>query len=163
MVQSQICLSSVMSASSCSKNPRRPVFGTKSKTLSIDLRLRLAALCLLSVKSVKSVVAFLWLRLAALRSFAAKIRHLYSTDYQPLAINPASHPSKPPQKTTVSAAKTAFPPNYFCNRISTFPTPIATLPLFFRVLVVVLPLLFAMKIVPTVGMTNFGNHAVIVP
>jgi hypothetical protein len=103
------------------------------------------------------------LRLVALRSFAAKMPYLYSTDHQPLAINPLSNASKPPQKMTVSAGKTAFPPNYFRNRIQTLPTTIAIPPLFFRVLVAVLALIFAMKIVPTVGMTNFGNHAVIVP
>ena len=55
---------------------------------------------------------------------------------------------------TLSAGKTAFAPNYFCNRIPTFPTPTATSPLFYRVFVVVLALIFPMKIVPTVGMTN---------
>jgi hypothetical protein len=92
--------------------------------------------------------------LVALCSFAAKMPCLYSTDYQPLAFNPVSDPSKPPQKMTVSAAKTAFAPNYFCNRILIFPTPTATSPLFYRPFTVVLALIFAMKIVPTVGMTN---------
>ena len=44
--------------------------------------------------------------------------------------------------------------NYFCNRVLIFPTPTATSPLFYRALVAVLALIFAMKIVPTVGMTN---------
>ena len=57
----------------------------------------------------------------------------------------------------------AFAPNYFCNRIPTFPTPTAIPPLFYSVFVVVLALLFALKIVPTVGMTDLANHAVIVP
>jgi len=82
---------------------------------------------------------------------------LYSTDHQPLAINPVSDPSKPPQKMAVFAAKTAFPPNYFCNRIPTFPTPTAVPPLFYRVFVAVSALIFAMKIVPTVGMTNLDT------
>jgi hypothetical protein len=80
--------------------------------------------------------------------------YLYSTDYQPLAVNPVSDPSKPPQKTTISAGKPTFAPNYFCNRILILPTPTAIPPLFYRVFVAVLALLFAIKIVPTVGMTN---------
>jgi hypothetical protein len=79
---------------------------------------------------------------------------LYSAAHQPLAIHPSSDPSKPPQKVPLSAAKTPFAPNYFCNRLPTFPTPTATSPLFYRVFVVVLPLNSAMKIVPTVGRTN---------
>jgi len=58
---------------------------------------------------------------------------------------------------TVSAGKTAFAPNYFCNRILTLPTLTATSLLFYRSFVVVLALIFAMKIVPTVGMTNLAT------
>jgi hypothetical protein len=76
----------------------------------------------------------------------------YAAQY--LAINPVSDSSKPPHKMALSAGKTAFAPNYFCNRIPTFPTPTAIPPLFFRLLVAVLALIFAMKIVTTVGMTN---------
>ena len=92
---------------------------------------------------------------AALRSSAAKKPHLYSTDHQPLAINPLPNPSKTPQKMTVLAGKTAFPTNYFCNRLLTFPVPTAISPFFYRVFVAVLALIFAMKIVPTVGMRFF--------
>jgi hypothetical protein len=76
---------------------------------------------------------------------------------QYLAINPVADPSKPPQKMTVSAGKTTFPPNYFCNRLPTFPTPTPTSPLFYRRFAAVWRSFFAMQIVPTVGMTNWEN------
>jgi hypothetical protein len=66
----------------------------------------------------------------------------YSTDHQPLAINPVSDLSKPPQKMTVSAGKTAFAPNYFSFCILNFPSPTPTSPLFYRVLVAVWGVVF---------------------
>ena len=94
--------------------------------------------------------------IAASPFLKARLAEVLAQPYavQHLAINPVSEAAKPPQKMTVSAGKTTFPPNYFCNRILTLPAPITTSPLFYRVFVGVSALIFAMKIVPTVGMTN---------
>jgi hypothetical protein len=78
----------------------------------------------------------------------------YAAYHQPLATTPVSGPSKPPQKTTRLAGKTIFSQNYFSVYTFTFPSPTRVSPFFYGVFVAVLAPNFALKIVPTVGMTN---------
>jgi hypothetical protein len=85
----------------------------------------------------------------------------YAAQY--LAINPVADPSKPPQKTTVSAGKMNSSPNYFSFCIFNYPTPIPISPFFFRVFVAVLGVVFSPANRTHGGNDKFGNYAVMVP